>query len=328
MTSSEMKACCLRNRENGVDTVTDIIAFDIDDLLSCSDESAVKDYGDPVHAGDEQHVDITFPARKSMVTARHLLTPACLEILQWLLERPDLEIVLFSSGIQSRNEAFAVAVMDRLIARGLSESCRRRFRVYSRNHCFETERVDESWRDRFQPPYFTGCLKKDCRCLVMAEDAYLQLLTQAYADGQALLPDPRRDAAMLANVILVEEDPSYLFPGQEENMLWTQTYWHPWRGIAHAENDELPEPGSAEARSFMQRNTLFWVAGILQRCFQRRANEGGSLREALPNVQPSVLERVPLEQRFRLEPHREGRDLLRRYRPALNYAIAASDRTA
>ena len=38
----EMRGFCFRSHEPGNGTVTDMIAFDIDDLLSCSDEAAVK----------------------------------------------------------------------------------------------------------------------------------------------------------------------------------------------------------------------------------------------------------------------------------------------
>ncbi len=115
-----------------------------------------------------------------------------------------------------------------------------------------------------RPAFFSSGIRP--RNLDLAE----KMVRQAFDDPAPLLPNPEKDEDMLTNLILVEEDASYLFPGQEKNMLLCPTYRHPYPYAVNYQGDDIPPaPQDSWRDQFKAANTVFYAAGVLHRVFER-----------------------------------------------------------
>ena len=122
-----------------------------------------------------------------------------------------------------------------------------RYDVYSREDCFDTEALrhyNQGIQNKFQPEDYFGNYKKDLRMIYYGREKYRELQQKTlHEDPSILLPNPEKDAEMLKNIVMVEEDSSYLFPGQEKNMLLCPTFFtqpYPY-GVNYNQDDLPPE---------------------------------------------------------------------------------------
>lgn len=313
---------------------TKTIALDIDDMLTTMEVSTLREKGplDPVHHRPEAFLMVEFTHNDREYEIENLLVPGCLEFFCFLFGQEDVRPAFFSAGIRARNLALGRMIVDRAIEFGGGDaSWRDRYEVYSREDCFDTERLgfrfSDEIKDKFQPPHYFGNFKKDLRMISYGREKYHELFWDTLEDPEVLMPDPEKDAPLLENVLLVEEDPSYLFPGQEKNYLLSPMYQHPDGGVKNYDRMDMPRIDPKDWGShFKNANTLFYAAGVLQHAMDRHRREGLSLPEAVWQAQGELwIDREARDERFPLQFFAEGRDVLRHYNPELNFAVSAAE---
>ncbi|VFN04633.1 MAG: hypothetical protein BECKG1743F_GA0114225_109621, partial [Candidatus Kentron sp. G] len=307
-----------------------VIAIDIDDLLTSMEVRDLRKACrlDPVHHSEKHFFTVGFERYGRPYEIENVLVPGCIEFFRFLFGQKDVRPAFFSSGVRGRNLELGRIVVDLAIGAGGSPAWRDRYDVYSREDCFDTNRlqhhVTDEERRRFQPPDFFGNYKKDLRMIHHGREAYHDLYNRTLRDPGVLAPDPARDAEILTNVILLEEDPSYLFPGQEKNLLLCPTYQHPYPCLVNYQGEDTPidDPDSWH-NTFKCANPLFYAAGVLEHALARRRAEGRSLPEILWEEQGHLwFDRERYKEHYPVHFFTQGRDVLRRYNPELNFAVA------
>jgi len=125
---------------------------------------------------------------------------------------------------------------------------------------------------------------------------------------------------------LVEEDPSYIFPGQEKNILLCPTYNHPYPGLINHRGEDTPyDPDNWHGR-FKSVNTIFYATGVLSQTFERHLSESLPISEILWQEQGYLwIDRKRYKEHYPICFFRKGRDILRKYNPELNFAVASSE---
>ena len=306
------------------------IVMDIDDLLTSMEVRSLRsrDGLDPVHHGERHFITVKFEHGGRSYEVENVLVPGCVELFQFLFGQENVRPAFFSSGVRERNLELARIVVQMAADAGGSSAWLDRYEVYSREDCFDTERLQHSLteeeRRSFQPPDFFGSYKKDLRMIYHGREAYHELCNRTLQDASVLLPDRAKDETILANIVLVEEDSSYLFPGQEKNFLLCPTYQHPYPCLVNYPGEDTPADDPDSWRDdFKRANTLFYAAGVLNRAFARCRSEGLSLPEILWQEQGHLwFDRERYKERYPVHFFTEGRDVLRRYNPELNFAVA------
>ncbi|MBF0240350.1 MAG: hypothetical protein HQM12_21805 [SAR324 cluster bacterium] len=308
-----------------------IIALDIDDFLTHHESKSLRerDWRDPVHHHEDHFIRVEFPYRDHLVQVEHVLTPACLEFFRFLFEHETIRVAFFSSGIRERNLDLAQKIVRKVMGKGGDSTWIQRYDVYSREDCFDTERlrfrVEEKIMNQFQPKHFMGNLKKDLRMISWGREKYQELYQQTFQDPWVLLPDPEKDKNLLTNLILIEEDPSYLFPGQEKHLLLSPTYNLPYPYLINYQKEDTPYVPDDWRNQFKSFNTIFYAAGLLNHILERHVSEGISLPEILWQAQRDFwLDPTNYKGRYPLHFFTQGREILRKYNPSLNFAVASS----
>jgi hypothetical protein len=271
--------------EHREDIMKYTIVFDIDDLLI----SVV--YKDHLERILEQGRELMGEERMARLTVEvmdypHLVFPGFYEMFLWLRALGH-DIYFFSSGVEERN----MELVPKLIQAAFgdeAETVMRDVRVFSRQHCFDTNTVfPREDRDRYMPFKWFGNYKKIMKNVVVAEDR-------------------------LANTLLIEDDPSYMPKGEEENMILLPSHY---TYLSERPGDD------SEWKSF---HKAYLLAGLLQRMFDRAAAAGIPLSKAAVQVQTkSETEAISPEAlrgvRDELAYYDEGLAILRQFDPDLRF---------
>ncbi|MEA2060336.1 MAG: hypothetical protein U9P10_07500 [Thermodesulfobacteriota bacterium] len=309
-----------------------IIAIDIDDFLTSMETKALhrKGWLDPVHHSEKHFIMAEFNYGDRDYQVENVLTPGCIEFFRFLFEYDYIRPAFFSSGIRARNIDLAEKIVQTAIDAGGDPEWMNRYDVYSREDCFDTEMlhysIDKEIRRKFQPKHFFGNYKKDLRMIYYGREKYHVLHEQVFKDVSVLLPDHEKDKPLLENLVLVEEDPSYLFPGQEKNMLLCPTYNHPYPYLINHHGEDTPCDPDDYMDQFKSSNTIFYATGVLNRALERHVSEGLPITEILWQEQGSLwIDRNRYKERYPIHFFTKGRDILRKYNPELNFAVASSE---
>ncbi len=306
-----------------------VVAMDIDDFLTSMEVTDLRkrDWLDPVHHGDDRFFTVEFEHHGGHYDMKNVATPGSIEFLCFLFEHEYVRPAFFSSGVRARNLDLAEKMVQMAIDAGDGDpQWKNRYDVFSREDCFDTERighyVDREIAERFQPEHYFGNYKKDLRMIHYGRENYHKLVNQTFDDPAILLPNSEKDEDILKNLILVEEDSSYLFPGQEKNMLLCPTYFHPYPYAVNYEGDAPPPPQKESWRDhFKAANTIFYAAGVLHRIFER-LSENTPVPEMLWQEQGHLwFDPKRYKERYPLPFFTEGRNALRRYNARLNFAV-------
>ena len=306
------------------------IALDIDDLLTSMELATLRNRSrlDPVHHGEDHFLAVEFEYNETTYKIDYVLVPGCIEFFCFLFRHANVRPAFFSSGVRARNLVLGRRIVELAVRAGGDPAWLNRYAVYSREDCFDTERLmhhlaDEVCR-QFQPPLFFGNYKKDLRMIHYGRETYHAMCLETLQTPAVLLPDPANDGKILGNVVLVEEDASYLFPGQAQNMLLCPTYRHAHPNMVNYNREDTPsEHGTSYRDDFKAANTLFYAAGVLSRTFERFDAEGLTIPEILWQEQGHLwANRTDYDKRFPLPFFTEGRTVLRAYNPDLNFAVA------
>jgi len=310
------------------------IAIDIDDFLTSMDVSCLRKEQplDPIHHCEENFITIEFNHGERDYEVENVLVPGCIPFFQFLFEHPQVRPAFFSAGVRTRNLVLAEKIVRMAIAAGGDPTWLDRYDVFSREDCFNTEMVphkEERFRQGpYQPPDYFGSLKKDLRMIHYGREVYHELFRRTRCGEPVLLPDAEKDKPMLEHVILIEEDSSYLFPGQQRNMLLCPTYQSTYARIENYQREDIPEADSSDYRNkFKNINTIFYAAGVMHHVFQRYQSGTDSIPDILWEAQGYLWETrdLPCKNHFPLHFFMAGRNVLRKYHPTLNFAVVAAD---
>lgn len=309
-----------------------IIAMDIDDFLTSMQIKELREKGwlDPVHHCKDHFFTVEFEHNEQHYKVENVVTPGCIEFLRFLFEQKFVRPAFFSAGIRTRNLDPAKKVVQMAIADGGDPEWINRYDVYSREDCFDSDQLhhfmDREVYDKFQPKHFFGNYKKDLRMIHYGRETYQNLYEQALKDPNVLLPNSEKDQKILENLVLVEEDSSYLFPGQEKNMLLCPTYRHHYPYTINYQGEETPYDPNDFSDKFKSSNTIFYAAGVLDSTFERHSLEGLSMPEILWQEQGFLwTDHDCYKEHYPLHFFTRGREVLRKYNPKLNFAVASSE---
>ena len=310
-----------------------VTAMDIDDFLTSMETKGLreKDWLDPVHHQEDYFISVEFKYNDRDYQFEHVLTPGCIELFRFLFEREYVRPAFFSAGVRARNLDLAQKVVQTAVDAGGDPAWMNRYDVYSCEDCFDTERLsrlmDREIRDAFQPKDFFGNYKKDLRMISFGREKYHELYQHTLEDPSVLSPDHEKDNKLLENLVLVEEDSSYLFPGQEKNMLLCPTYRHPYHYMINHRGDDTPYDPDDWRDNFKSSNTIFYAAGVLNHTFERHFSEDLPVPEILWQEQGHLwVDRSRYKERYPIHFFTTGRDILRKYNPELNFAVSSSEK--
>jgi hypothetical protein len=171
----------------------------------------------------------------------HVIHPGVIELIQYLLTKiPNTTISFYSSGAEERNKPFVEELIKKAFPQNFNEIMQK-ILILSRKDC-------PDGRDVSQDVMFQGNKKKDLRKVLKANDS-------------------------LSNVILIADDPSWAYPGQEKNILVTpsNSRFHPYNQSNILHEDD-----------FIEANHVFHMIGMLKFALKNRT---GSLTETLFSLQ-------------------------------------------
>jgi len=299
------------------------IAMDIDDFITTMsiDDLGDRDKLDPIHYKKEYFIDIHFEHHQQKYAVENLLTPGCADFLRFLFDHEKIRPAFFSAGIRARNLTLASQIVQMLIDTGGDPTWMDRYDVYSREDCFDTTYIKED--DEFQPKHFFGNYKKDLRVIYYGREEYQKVCRNL----ENMYPNKEKDDEMLKNIILIEEDSSYLLAGQEKNMLLCPTFFQPHPYAVNYQNEDTPCEPEDTFRNFKSVNTIFYAAGVMDKTMKRYASENLSVPEILWEEQGTSWYNADRKvERFPLHFFTAGRDVLRKYNPDLNFAIEVDNK--
>ena len=328
------------------------ICLDIDDLLTTMDLRAIRGEDhrekstfepDPLHQSPDRFFTLHFEHDGRNYDVDYYIVPGCLEFLASILVHDDVRPAFFSAGVHSRNVAMGKKLMEMVVGRkGGDPAWMDRYLVFSREDAFDTERFHDSrCTQMYQPEllcYF-GNYKKDLRVVELGGELYRKLYSEtlsahwAVKHGEVfqgdtpLAANAEKDEPLLANVLLMEEDHSYMFRGQEKNMLKCPTF-HAQSGIICHDKEDITlkeDKWGGRRRDFEGLNTLFYGAGLLDHVLACAKAENLSLPKILWREQVEKYDIVKKGERvlwnYPMEYFLRGRDVLRRFTPQINFAV-------
>ena len=164
------------------------------------------------------------------------------ELIKYVMELTDNNLIFFSSGARERNEDIIPKMLERVLGRDPMEYVRNNVKIFSRHHTIDTSRMPTEEREKYQPAGMWGNKKKDLTVAVSAEE--------------------------LKYTVLIDDDETYIVPGQEKNLLRIdgQSAFYDLRECVKVSRDEeiVLREDSPDQLSFLTLNKLFYAAGVLR----------------------------------------------------------------
>jgi len=219
----------------------------------------------------------------------HLIHPGAIELIQFIFSIPHVRVSFFSRGIEERNFLLVNALLSRALGVEVFNAVKDSVTVFSRND------LNSSIQNAIKIAHSLGFgnLLKNLNKMTSPEQ--------------------------LDNTILIEDDPSYCFPGQERNML-----------IHRFVLDSVFTRSFDDTDDIYRANHIFYIAGVLKLLLINR--EHHSLADTLFKFQFAnkkedrdlVRDRYPYTELFweRQRTHRyyrEGLALLQLFNPKLDF---------
>lgn len=212
------------------------IVFDIDDTLAA--HSTLE---------DEEKL---YVLRKSMLIfaaeREHQVLPGVIELIQILLSKDYINLAFFSSGIKERNTEFVKELLIRSLGDEKYLEVKPSIIILSKEDLTLGNKNQASMmKQNFGLSW--GNYKKD--------------ISKALGEGGSL-----------ASAIFIDDDPTYIYYGQEKNFLRS-----PWGKAEYydALKSVTPDTEYYEYKSdelFFKFNTVFYIAGVLSDCIDEFEN--------------------------------------------------------
>lgn len=230
------------------------VVLDIDNTVStgerASDEDSVKKYlSDFKKYGITQDV-LQFPVKEKgseSVVVLQVLHPGAIEYVKWLHHELGARISFFSSGIEERNTPFAKEFLS--LALGTVEYGRIKdsVSVYSRGDLISSTETLKRIQVQNFGGWMYGNYKKDLKVTL-------------------------KNGGDLTHTILVDDDKSYICPGQETNSLIASSI------------SSLYNFKSRGIEDLLRLNNIFYITGILKNALEMTL-QGGSFLNNLFKLQ-------------------------------------------
>jgi hypothetical protein len=218
----------------------------------------------------------------------HLVYPGFYEIFRWL-HQLEHEIVFFSSGAEIRNTELVPKLIQRAFGQQ-AEEVLPNVRIFSGEHCLDTSKYVYMDRQKeYQPQKWFGNLKKVMRDVVVPEER-------------------------IPYTLLVEDDPSYMAKGEENNMIVLPcTSIYPYAKVM----DKFVW------RSF---HKAYLLCGLLDTIFRTAADRDIPLTAASAHVHGKSVDDAFTWDTFQkmwdeLSCYDQGLAILRKYDPNLKYFL-------
>lgn len=222
------------------DSMPFTIVFDLDELivnmpLGSSLESELQRA--TTLLGEQRMEQLTLVVKE----CTYLVYPGFYEVFRWLHQKSHA-IYFFSSGLEIRNVELVSILINKAFG-NMSDIIMQYVKIFSRNHCLDTRNVDDN--EQYHSFNMYGNYKKILKNVVVSEEN-------------------------LPYTLLVEDDPTYMMRGEEENMIF------------------LPSPytyapsNSSDKPTWRSLHKAYLLCGILDTIFNM------ALKEEIPLTKASV----------------------------------------
>jgi hypothetical protein len=163
------------------------------------------------------------------------------ELIKYVMELSDNDLIFFSSGARERNEDIIPKMLERVLERDPTEYMRNNVKIFSREHTIDTTEMSYAEKEKFQPKGMWGQKKKDLTVAVGSEK--------------------------LKYTLLIDDDETYIIPGQEKNLLridGKSAVYNLYNCIKISQDQKILLENITQYESFRTFNKLFYAAGVLR----------------------------------------------------------------
>lgn len=210
----------------------------------------------------------------------HMVFPGFCALFRWIRSRGD-SIYFFSTGIEKRNLELVPKLMEMAFG-NKAKKVLAGVRVFSRQHCINTENMSREEANKYQPHRFYGRLKKKLEELVVTRQE-------------------------LPWSLLIDDDFSYMVKGEEENFLY----------VPSCINYYSSRRFGGEFRGF---HKACYIRGVLEKILGSVKEKNIPLTEAAGIFEKEIKEYrfAPRDQRM-LAYFEQGLELLQEFDPDLRF---------
>lgn len=201
------------------------------------------------------------------------------ELIKYVMELSDNDLIFFSSGAKERNEDIIPKMLERVLERDPTEYMRNNVKIFSREHTIDTTEMSYAEKEKFQPKGMWGQKKKDLTVAVGSEK--------------------------LKYTLLIDDDETYIIPGQEKNLLridGKSAVYNLYNCIKISQDQKILLENIPQYESFRTFNKLFYAAGVLR-----------DVCDTYSKVDRDLVDIMWEDHGFKVEPKHSGYELLKRF---------------
>ena len=201
------------------------------------------------------------------------------ELIKYVMELSDNDLIFFSSGTRERNEDIIPKMLERVLERDPTEYMRNNVKIFSREHTIDTTEMSYAEKEKFQPKGMWGQKKKDLTVAVGSEK--------------------------LKYTLLIDDDETYIVPGQEKNLLridGKSAVYNLYNCIKISQDQKILLENIPQYESFRTFNKLFYAAGVLR-----------DVCDTYSKVDRDLVDIMWEDHGFKVEPKHSGYELLKRF---------------
>jgi hypothetical protein len=316
------------------------IVLDIDGMLALNEGANIQKHlpKEALKLLEDSFIDVCFKYEGTKHSYLHYLLPGCFEFIKAILDITNVELIFFSSGVKPRNIVLVEKIMDK-IARSDSKYSAKKVTIFSKEHCINTEKYRNHIDANavFQPKGngMFGNYKKDLRLISRGEEKYNELREKAFHDPKILAPNSEKDQTMLNNIVLIDDDYSFVYNAQEKNLLKVQ--WCTANALSGFKKIGLDDAKKLEEwtkiNAFKGINHLFYATGMLFKALEIVNGDYEKITDVLWGLQTNGCKTENCDQQgLRDIPdynviaedasyYIKGMDILRKYNPTLEFIL-------
>ncbi|WP_419420736.1 ankyrin repeat domain-containing protein [Legionella sp. D16C41] len=207
------------------------VIFDIDDTLAG-------------HSSIEDEEKLYFLRKSALISAaerEHQVFPGVIELMRFLYSKDNIEVAFFSSGQKQRNVEFVEKLLIKALGPDRYQVVKPSLIILSRDDLTPEDRLKS--RQMYENfGLSAGNFKKDITKVT--------------------------DSTTLENVILADDDSTYVYYGQEKNFLRCPSGESKYYNELNREYSDLDYQQYKDKEYFFKFNTAFYLAGMLAHCIE------------------------------------------------------------
>ncbi|MEO8964311.1 MAG: hypothetical protein ABI370_06540 [Gammaproteobacteria bacterium] len=271
------------------------VVLDIDNTIStgavASDDSEIQKYLETFRKNGIATDNILQLLVEPTVTALQVLHAGSVEFAKWLHHVLGARISFFSSGIEARNKLFVQEYLSHALGKEEYTCIKHRVLIKSRGDMKAITEIQRNAQKSFG--IRSGNLKKDLEVTL-------------------------KDTENLTLTVFVDDDPCYIYPGQEKNSLIANSTYS--TGCFH-----FKETGGLD--ELLRLNNIFYIVGILK-CALDMTQKGEDFLNNLFKLQfesKDIFTYEPISSlsRNRLQYYHDGLKELQKINPHLEFCGAS-----